>query len=185
MSSHREAPEIAKDPTADNTDTYAFVSPDRPDTVTLIANYYPYEGPAGGPNFYRFSDDVLYQIHIDNVGDAKDHIIYQFRFTTQTMNPGTFLYNTGPIKSLDDPNWNLRQSYKLTRVDDNGTTELGANLPTPPDNVGAASLPDFDSVANQAIRTLPSGVTVFAGQRADPFYGDVGAIFDLAQIRKL
>jgi hypothetical protein len=184
-SSHREAPLISQDPTADNTDTYAFVSPDKPDTVTLVANYYPYEGPAGGPNFYRFSDDVLYQIHIDNVGDAKDHIVYQFRFTTYALNGGTFLYNTGPIKSLDDPNWNLRQSYKLTRVDDKGITDLGANLPTPPDNVGKASLPDYDAVANQAIKTLPNGVSVFAGQRADPFYADVGAIFDLAQIRKL
>ena len=184
-SSHREAPLISQDPTADNTDTYAFVSPDKPDTVTLIANYYPYEGPAGGPNFYRFSDDVLYQIHIDNVGDAKDHIVYEFRFTTQTTIPGTFLYNVGAIKSLDDPNWNVRQTYKLTRVDSTGATDLGTNLPAPPDNVGKASLPDYDSVANAAIKTLPSGVTTFAGQRADPFFGDVGVIFDLAQIRKL
>src|SRR5262249_33646943 len=95
MSSHREAPEISKDPVADNTDVYAFVSPDKPDTVTLIANYIPLEGPAGGPNFYEFGDDVLYEIHIDNNGNSKDNITYQFRFHTQIRNPETFLYNTG------------------------------------------------------------------------------------------
>src|SRR5206468_918912 len=100
MSSHREAPEISKDPVADNTDVYAFVSPDRPDTVTLIANYIPLEGPAGGPNFYEFGDDVLYEIHIDNDGDADVDITYQFRFQTDLRNPNTFLYNTGPINSL-------------------------------------------------------------------------------------
>src|SRR5881394_4100326 len=111
MSSHREAPEISKDPVADSTDVYAFVSPDRPDTVTLIANYIPLEGPAGGPNFFEFGDDVLYEIHIDNDGDAVDDITYQFRFQTTLQNTNTFLYNTGSISSLDDPNWNKRQSY--------------------------------------------------------------------------
>src|SRR5579864_7229588 len=104
MSSHREAPEISKDPVADNTDLYAFVSPDKPSTVTLIANYIPLQGPAGGPNFYEFGDDVLYEIHIDNNGDALPDITYQFRFTAQVTNPNTFLYNTGPIGSLTDPN---------------------------------------------------------------------------------
>jgi hypothetical protein len=94
MSSHREAPEISKDPVADNTDVYAFVSPDRSDTVTLIANYIPLEGPAGGPNFYEFGDDVLYEINIDNDGDGAADITYQFTFQTQTRNPNTFLYNT-------------------------------------------------------------------------------------------
>ena len=184
-SSHREAPLISQDPTADNTDTYAFVSPDKPDSVTLIANYYPYQGPAGGPNFYRFGDDVLYKIHIDNVGDAMEHITYEFRFTTKTMNPNTFLYNTGPIKSLEDPNFNVRQTYSIVRYVNGVRTDVAQNLPVPPVNIGKTSLPDYDSVANQAVRTLPTGETVFAGQRADSFYGDVGAIFDLLQIRKL
>ena len=83
MSSHREAPEISKDPVADSTDLYAFVSPDQPDNVTIIANYVPLEEPAGGPNFYEFGDDVLYEIKIDNDGDGNDDIIYQFRFQTQ------------------------------------------------------------------------------------------------------
>src|SRR6516162_3438 len=99
MSSHREAPEISQDPVADNTDVYAFVSPDDPDTVTLIANYIPLEGPDGGQNFFEFGDDVLYQIHIDNDGDGLDDTTYQFRFETTLQNPNTFLYNTGPVKS--------------------------------------------------------------------------------------
>src|SRR5579862_9260710 len=100
MSSHREAPEIGKDPVADSTDLYAFVSPDHPDTVTLIANYIPLEGPAAGPNFYEFGDDVLYEIHIANSGSATPNVSYQFRFHSVMTVPSTFLYNVGPIESL-------------------------------------------------------------------------------------
>src|SRR5689334_9533107 len=107
-SSHREAPLISQDPTADVTDVYAFRSPDRPDTLTLIANWIPLEQPQGGPNFYKFDDSVLYTINIDNVGDGRDHISYQFKFRTQVQNPNTFLYNTGPITSLNDPDYNIR-----------------------------------------------------------------------------
>src|SRR4029077_17931322 len=106
-SSHREAPLISNDPQADNTDVYAFLSPDAPDTVTLIASYIPFEDPQGGPNFYRFGDNVLYEIHIDNNGDGVEDLKYQLRFTTQVRNGNTFLYNTGPIKALDDPNRNV------------------------------------------------------------------------------
>src|SRR3981081_4803347 len=106
MSSHREAPEISKDPVADSTDLYAFVSPDKPETVTLITNYIPLEGPAGGPNFYEFGDDVRYDIHVDNDGDAGPDVTYRFQFTTRVRNPDTFLYNTGPIASLDSPSRN-------------------------------------------------------------------------------
>src|SRR5437588_9257696 len=97
MSSHREAPRISKDPAADNTDVYAFVSPDKPRTVTLIANYVPLEGPDGGPNFYEFGDDVLYEIHIDNDGDGEPDVTYQLQFNSVLQNPDSFLYNTGPI----------------------------------------------------------------------------------------
>ena len=103
-------------PAADNTDLYAFVSPDKPDTVTIIANYIPLEEPAGGPNFNAFGDDVLYEINIDNTGDGEEDISYQFRFKTKIRNPNTFLYNTGPISSLNDPNWNMPQTYSVTRV---------------------------------------------------------------------
>src|SRR3954463_8978920 len=108
MSSHREAPEISKDPVADSTDVYAFVSPDRPDTVTIISNYIPLEGPAGGPQLFEFGDGVLSPLYIDDDGDASLDITYQCRFTTRVQNANTFLYNTGPIGSLDDPNWNRR-----------------------------------------------------------------------------
>ena len=117
MSSHREAPGIAKDPVADSTDVYAFVSPDKPDTVTLIANYVPLQGPAGGPNFYEFGEDVLYEIHVDNNGDGYAEITYQFRFSTKVADEDTFLYNTGPIESLSSPNWNRKQSYTVTRAE--------------------------------------------------------------------
>jgi hypothetical protein len=186
MSSHREAPEISRDPVADNTDLYAFVSPDRPDTVTLIANYIPSQGPAGGPNFYNFGDDVLYEIHVDNDADADPEITYQFQFTTKITNPNTFLYNTGPISSLDDKNWNLRQTYSVTRVTGDGqSTVLATGLACPPCNVGARSTPNYSALAQAAIHKLPSGETVFAGQRDDAFFVDLGAIFDLGDIRPL
>ena len=109
MSSHREAPEISTDPVADSTDVYAFVSPDRQRTVTLIANYIPLQGPAGGPNFYQFGDNVRYAIHIDTHGHGEADITYEFDFTTHLTDPNTFLYNTGPITSLSSPNWNRKQ----------------------------------------------------------------------------
>src|SRR2546428_9507049 len=93
MSSHREAPEISKDPVADNTDLYAFVDPVDSSKVTILANYIPLEEPAGGPNFYQFGDDVLYEIKIDNDGDAIADVVYQFRFKTRVNNPDTLLYN--------------------------------------------------------------------------------------------
>jgi hypothetical protein len=126
MSSHREAPEISKDPVADNTDVYAFVSPDRPDTVTLIANFIPLQLPYGGPNFHEFGDDVRYEIHVCNRGDAKPDVTYQFRFSTQIRNPRTFLYNTGPITAIDSRSWNRPQFYSVTRVTRGGySTVLG------------------------------------------------------------
>src|SRR5581483_927961 len=121
MSSHREAPAVSQDPVADNADTYAFVSPDDPTTVTIITNYVPLEGPPGGPNFFEFGDDVLYSIHIDNDGDALPEITYQFRFHTSYRNPDTFLYNTGPITSLNDTTWNKRQHYSVSVVHSKGS----------------------------------------------------------------
>src|SRR6266566_42209 len=183
MSSHREAPEISKDPVADSTDVYAFVSPDKPDTVTLIANYIPLQGPAGGPNFYEFGDDVLYEIHIDNSGDGRPDITYQFRFHTKLRDPGTFLYNTGPIETLDSPNWNRRQFLTVTRVRHGNKTTVGTNLACPPCNIGPLSTPDYAGLAAAAVHGLPGGAKVFAGQRAEGFYVDLGSIFDLANLR--
>ncbi|MGO9559237.1 MAG: DUF4331 domain-containing protein [Acidimicrobiales bacterium] len=183
MSSHREAPGISKDPVADSTDLYAFVSPDKPDTVTLIANYIPLELPDGGPNFFEFGDDVLYEIHVDNTGDGVADISYQFQFTTEVGDPETFLYNTGQITSISSANWNRKQFYDVTRVDKSGTHKLGTKLACPPCNVGTHSIPDIDALSSQAIHRLKSGETVFAGQRSEAFYVDLGSIFDLGDLR--
>lgn len=184
MSSHREAPEISKDPVADSSDLYAFVSPDHPDTVTLIANYVPLQLPAGGPNFFEFGDDVLYEIHVDKTGDGRPDLTYQFRFRTELRNDRTFLYNTGPIESLDSKNWNRRQFYSVTRVDESGKhTVLAEKLPCPPCNVGPLSIPDYAALADDAVHKLKTGEKVFAGQRADAFFVDLGAIFDLGTLR--
>ena len=182
-SSHREAPLIATDPTADNTDLYAFVSPDRPDTATIVANYIPFEEPAGGPNFFNFDPSALYTIHVDNNGDGRDDVAYEFRFSTETRNPNTFLYNTGPIGSLTDPNWNVRQFYSVTRVVGHHERVLGSHLPSPPNNIGPRSTPNYGSLATAAVNTLGGGIKVFAGQRDDPFFVDLGSIFDLGGLR--
>ncbi len=200
MSSHREAPAISKDPTADSTDVYAFVSYDKTDHVTLIANYIPLQAPDGGPTFYEFSDDVQYNVNIDNDGDGKAEIVFQFRFSTVNKFPQVFLYNTGPIRSLTSPTggsvstgdtWNRQQTYTLNRVDISGdgkrkTTTLGTNLPVPPCNVGPLSTPGYASLASQAITGFSAGGytgTTFAGQRAEGFYVDLGALFDLGGLR--
>jgi hypothetical protein len=183
MSSHREAPEISKDPVADNADTYAFVSPDRPDTVTIITNYVPLQAPPGGPNFFEFGDDVLYSIYIDNDGDALPDVTYQFQFNTVIGNPDTFLYNTGPISSLTDPNWNKRQFFSVTKVDCDQDCVLAEGLACPPCNIGPRSTPNYEALADAAVHTLSSGEVVFAGQRNDPFFVDLGSIFDLGDLR--
>ena len=185
MSSHREAPEISKDPVADNTDVYAFVSPDKPDTVTLIANFIPLQLPYGGPNFYEFGDDVLYEIHVCTTGDGRPDISYQFRFNTQVRNPATFLYNTGPITSIDSKNWNRPQYYSVTRVLRDGTsTVLSPSLRVPPVNVGVRSTPNYDATfTGAATYRLAGGRMVFAGQRAESFHVDLGSIFDLGVLR--
>jgi hypothetical protein len=183
MSSHREAPEISKDPVADSTDVYAFVSPDKPETVTLIANYIPLQGPAGGPNFYEFGDDVLYQIHVDNSGDGRADISFEFRFSTEVRDPDTFLYNTGPIQSLNSPYWNRRQSYDVTVRSGSSAHTVASGLACPPCNVGPLSTPDYPALANSAVHNLGNGMTVFAGQRAEGFYVDLGSIFDLGDLR--
>jgi hypothetical protein len=183
MSSHREAPEISKDPVADSTDLYAFVSPDSPDTVTLIANYIPLQEPAGGPNFYEFGDDVLYTINIDNNGDSKADISFEFRFTTKVQDENTFLYNTGPITSISDPAFNRRQYYSVTVVDGSQQRTIASNLASPPCNIGPLSTPNYPALAGQAVHSLVGGIKVFAGQRAEGFYVDLGAIFDLGDLR--
>ena len=185
-SSHREAPLISDDPSADNTDVYAFVSPDKPDTVTILANYIPFEDPAGGPNYYQFDPTVLYELNVDNDGDADEDVVYQFRFKTTVGNGNTFLYNTGQVTSPTDPDLNVQQTYTLTRVvrkagEAVSTTVLGSDLPVAPANVGPRSNPSYDPT--MGVVDLGGGRKVLAGPRDDPFFVDLGSIFDLGGLR--
>ncbi|MFC4070479.1 DUF4331 domain-containing protein [Actinoplanes subglobosus] len=179
-SSHREAPLVAADPAIDNTDLYAFVSPERPGFVTFVANWQPFEEPNGGPNFYPFATDATYHIKVDNDGDAKPDAEFKWKFrSVDNRGDSTFLYNNGPVTSLDDENLLFRQTYSLqssfngepfkTRVED---------APVAPSRVGAASMPDYGTLRQQATRTLPGGWKIFAGQADDPFFLDL-RVFDL------
>ena len=180
-SSHREAPLIGDDPAADNTDVYAFVSPDNPNTVTIIANYIPLEDPAGGPNYYRFDPSVLYEIHVDNDGNARDDVTYQFRFKTSVGNKNTFLYNTGPVTSPTDPDLNVKQTFTITRVTQGNRSAIGSDIPVPPANIGPRSNPSYDPF--MGVADLGGNRKVFAGPRDDPFFVDLGSIFDLLGLR--
>jgi hypothetical protein len=182
-SSHREAPLISGQPQYDNTDVYAFVSPDKPDTTTIVANWIPFEEPAGGPNFYPFADDAQYDIHIDNNGDAQGELLLRYTFKTHTKNKKTFLYNTGPVTSLDDPDLNITQTYdielfKLHNQKVQSKTKIADDVPVAPSNVGKASMPDYNTLRKQAIYKLSSGAQTFAGQADDPFFLDL-RVFDL------
>ena len=169
-SSHREAPLISEDPTADNTDLYAFRSPDKPSTFTIVSNWIPGEDPAAGPNYYTFSQSARYDIYLDTNGDGKSDSTYYVRFKTPTG--PYFLGNTV-------------QSYTVTR---NG--KVVAKGQTPPNNIGPRTLAtlyktkNYASLAAKAVTPLKGGGSVFAGQRDDPFFADVGAIFDLVAFRK-
>ena len=184
MSSHREAPEISKDPAADSTDTYAFVStnPAEAGTVTLITNYIPLEDPAGGPNFYEFGEDVLYRINVDNNGDGWPDVMFEFTFPTEVRKP-SFLYNNGPIERLESDNWNRRQHGTVVEVRGIERTTLGDGLLLPPCNIGPRSTPNYPDLAAAATYDLGDGVRFFAGQRLDGFYVDLGSVFDLGALR--
>ncbi len=187
MSSHREAPEIAKDPVADSTDLYAFVSPDSPDTVTLIANYVPLQSPAGGPNFYEFGNAVMYDIHIDNNGDGRADVTYRFQFNTKITNKNTFLYNTGADHVADQRELEP-QAVLLGRPASTCTaTRPCSRRTSPARRATSARCPrrTTPALAAAAMHSLPGGRRVFAGQRAEGFYVDLGSIFDLVNLRPL
>jgi hypothetical protein len=183
-SSHSEAPGTAKDRTADDTDMYAFVSPDAPNAVTIVGNWVPLLEPAGGPNFQGFDDDVHYYLNVDNVGDALDHVRFEFTFHTTRANGATFLYNTGQVTSLGDPDLNVRQTWTCTRIDDGVETTLATGQVAPA-YVGPVSMPDYAALAQSAIVTAPDGTKIFVGPRDDPFFVDLGAVFDLLTIRRV
>lgn len=177
-SSHREAPLIADDPVHDNTDTYAFVSPDDPDTVTLVASWAPFSEPNGGPNFYPWEDGSWYDINIDSNGDATPDITYRWTFQTDDQRgTDTFLYNNGPVESLDDENLLFRQTFTLTKIEGDSETEI-ASGPVAPSNVGPASMPDYGALRDASITEVEGGGQTFAGQSDDPFFLDL-RVFDL------
>lgn len=184
-SSHREAPLIADDPTADNTDLYAYVAPDAPDSVTLLANWSGFQEPGGGPNYYSFGEDVLHKIYVDNDGDAVPNVTYEFKFTTLLNNPDNYLYADGVIDSPDDDDWSIPQEYSVTRVEGGTRTVVATGLRTAPNNVGPNTTPNYPAISAQAIEALPGGGKVFAGQRADGFFFDGAAVFDRLNVRPL
>jgi hypothetical protein len=167
-SSHRESPLIADDPTADNTDLYAFRSPDKPDTITIISNVLPGEDPAAGPNYYRFSSTARYNVYVDRDGDAAPDVTYRFQFRNRA---GQFFLG------------NTVQDYTVTRIA-GSSSQVVAQGATPPNNIGPRSTPNYRQLVQSAILPLEGGGSVFAGQREDGFFGDIGAIFDLVALRK-
>ncbi len=226
-SSHREAPLTSIDPTGDDTDVYAFTAPDAQHSLTVVANWVPFEDPAGGPNFYKFDPKARYYINIDNTGDGRPDVRYRFRFKDHVRNPNSFLYAFPGVKSIDDPNLNVYQTYDVDRLvygkggrwyakdakANKGRKHRGSkhrkgkhrkskhnrkhrkgsyhlrnsrqvleDAFVAPNNVGPKTIPDYNAVANQAITDLPSGGKVFAGQRDDPFFVDLGATFDAINI---
>ena len=181
-SSHREAPLTLANPLADNTDTYAFVSPDKADTVTLVANWSGFQDPAGGPNFYPWgAGGYRYNIKVDNNGDAKPDITYRWTFTNEDKRgTDTFLYANGAVNSFSDATLLFKQTYKLEKVAADGTaTTLVEAGKAAPSNIGAATFPNYAALRDEAIEPL-QGVTgsSFAGQADDPFFLDL-RVFDL------
>ncbi len=187
-SSHREAPAIALDPSADITDFYAFISPEDTSKLVFILNVNPLEPPGGGPNFHRFDDNVLYQVHVDNEGDGEEDISFQVRFASTWQQPETFLYNTGGVDNV--ANLNLVQTYSVTRVDDGVASTILASGTVAPNNVGVASTP---AGAYSPESSTPGSLTTshiassgsyrfFAGPRQEGFYVDLEHTFDLLNL---
>ncbi len=193
-SSHREAPGTMLDPSADDTDTYAFVSPDAPDKVNFVGNWIPGENPANGPLFFRFDDNASYYINIDNKGDGKAHIRYLFKFRTHFRNPGSNPYATPPVNSINDSTLNVFQTYTVTKQTFNNgdalfdrpdrSLILARDIPVAPQYVGQKTMPNYQALANQAIAGVSNGGKVFAGPRDESFFIDLGATFDSVNVRK-
>jgi hypothetical protein len=220
-SSHREAPLSSIDPTADDTDVYAYTAKDAQDALTVVANWIPFEDPAGGPNFYKFDQKARYYINVDNTGDGKYDVRYRFTFRDKYENGGnSFLYALPGVSSIDDPKLLQKQFYDVERLSYGyaksassskkkhkkgkhhsrkhkkskgkhrskrrvlrSVRTVARNIPVAPNNVGPKTIPDYDKVANQAITELPGGGKVFAGQRDDPFFVDLGQTFDAINFR--
>ena len=186
-SSHREAPKILADPTADNTDVYAFTAPDAPGSLTVVADWIPMEEPAGGPYFGKLDPNARYYVKIDNTGDGRPDVAYRWQFTSHFRHPDSFLDAAPTVDSIDDPDLNFTQTYDLYRETYGKhakSTRIAHDVPVAPSNAGPKTIPDYDKVANQAITSLPGGGKTFVGPVDDPFFVDLGAIFDGINIDK-
>ena len=192
--SHREAPLIANDPTADNTDFYMFRSWTNPANVVFIMNVIPAEEPSAGPNYFNFGDDVLYRINVDTNADGADDLTYEVRFKTELRGPLTGLQlplsyvALPPITALDGTGSEgliLRQQYTVTQVRGNTRIDLGTKpMFAVPSNIGPLTMPNYEALAAQGIYMLANGGKVFAGQRDETFYIDLGATFDTLNLRR-
>src|SRR5688572_26212605 len=192
-SSHREAPRIALDPAADNTDVYAFTAKDAPGALTVAADWIPGEVPANGPNFFGWDDRARYYIHVDNTGDGRPDVSYRYQFKTTIRNKNSFLYALPGASGYGDPKLNVIQRYSVVQERHSyrrgrhtmRERVLARGLPSAPPNIGPKTFPSYQVFADGAVRTLGNGTKVFAGQREDPFFVDLGATFDGINIRDL
>ena len=189
-SSHREAPNILKDPTADNTDVYAYTAPDAPGSLTVVANWIPLADPAGGPNFYPLDEDARYYVKIDNSGDGREDVAYRWDFTTRFRNPNSFLYAAPTVDTVNDPDLNLVQTYDLYKEEYNSsgrvvkTTRIANDAPVVPDNIGPKTMPNFAQVEAGGVTPLKGGGKTIVTPADDAFFVDLGAVFDGINIDK-
>ena len=189
-SSHREAPKILKDPTADNTDVWAYTASDAPGSLTVVANWIPLADPAGGPNFYPLDEDAKYYVKIDNSGDGREDVAYRWDFKTRFRNPNSFLYAAPTVDSVNDPDLNLVQTYDLYKEEYNSSgrvvksRKIADNAPVVPDNIGPKTMPNFAAVEAGGVTPLRGGGKTIVTPADDAFFVDLGAVFDGINIDK-
>src|SRR5215208_7810271 len=188
-SSHREAPDILGAPQVDNTDLYAWTTPDAPGSLTVVANWIPFEDPSSGPYFGKLDPKARYYVKIDNTGDGREDVAYRWQFKQTFRTPGSFLYAAPTVDSVDDPDLNFVQTYDLWRETYRkgkvkSSRKIASGLPVAPDNVGPKTIPDYPSVSAGAVKTLPGGVKSFVGPADDPFFIDLAVAFDGINIDK-
>jgi len=188
-SSHREAPKILADPTADNTDVYAYTAADAPGSLTVVANWIPFVDPSSGPYFGKLDPKARYYIKVDNTGDGYEDVAYRFQVKQFFRNPNSFLYAAPTLESADDPQLNFVQRYDVYRETYENrklksVRRIGRDLPVAPDNVGPKTIPDYAKVSDDAVRGLRGGGKVFVGPADDPFFIDLNTIFDGINIDK-
>jgi Domain of unknown function (DUF4331) len=188
-SSHREAPNILKDPTADNTDVWAYTAPDALGSLTVVANWIPLADPAGGPNFYPLDENARYYVKIDNSGDGYEDVAYRWDFDTKFRNPNSFLYAAPGVTSVNDQKLNLVQTYDLYKETYKNhrlvsSKRIANNAPVVPDNVGPKTIPNFAQVEAGGVTPLKGGGKTIVTPADDAFFVDLGAIFDGINIDK-